>query len=138
FAGQATCGLQICTGDLAWAKYPGSAFACQRSDHFDGDSHGFAPADAQRSNPFLATGLAQGAYQRGHQARTGRTNRMTQSGGPTVDIDLSVVQLEVVHGGHGYNGKGLVDFEKVDVANAPAGFVEQFLYGTDRCSGKPF
>src|SRR5690606_20977221 len=76
------------SGPAACDGRPLRAAGCLQ--HFDGQGHGFAAADAQRSDAALAAGLAQGADQRGQQARSGSTDGVAQGRGAAVQVDLVI------------------------------------------------
>ncbi len=50
---------------------------------------------------------------------TGRTDGMPKRAGTTIDVQLVSRNTKVLGGSHGYHGEGLVDFEQVNIANAP-------------------
>ena len=58
---------------------------------------------------------------------------MAERGGAAMDVDLLVRDAEVAHGEHGDAGERLVDFEQVDVIDAPAGLLQRLL---DRAGGR--
>jgi hypothetical protein len=49
---------------------------------------------------------------------------MAQRGCAAVDVDLVVRDAQVAHREHRDAGEGLVDFEQVNIADAPPGLVE--------------
>ena len=65
-------------------------------------------------------------------ARAAGADRVAERGRAAVDVDLVVRDAEVAHRDHGDAGEGLVDFEQVDVGDAPAGLVEHLLDRADR------
>jgi len=63
---------------------------------------------------------------------------MAHGTGSTMDIYFVMVEVKIAHGGHGDNGKGLVDFIKIHIRIRPANFVIEFIDGTDRGGREPF
>ena len=68
--------------------------------------------------------------------RAARADGMAQSRRPAMDVDLFVRDAEVAHGDHGDAGEGFVDFEQVDLADAPAGFLQRLAHGGDGGGGE--
>ena len=50
---------------------------------------------------------------------------MTERTGTTIDVDLRVREVQIVHRCHGHDCKRLIDFPKVNVADLPADSMEQ-------------
>ena len=53
-----------------------------------------------------------------------------------VHIDLVVRDAKIVHCEHGDAGKGLVDFEQIDIADRPSGLGQTFVDRADGGGGK--
>ena len=53
--------------------------------------------------------------QRNDDSGAGRPNWMAEGAGSAVNINLGVVEANIVHGSHGYDGESFVDFIQVDV-----------------------
>src|SRR5574337_493270 len=87
---------------------------------YDFERHGgrFAAADAQAGNAALAAALAQGVDQRDDDARTRRTDRVTEGAGAAVHVHLVRRQAERVDGEQRDDREGFVDLEQVDIAHA--------------------
>ncbi|MND80576.1 hypothetical protein D3C80_723490 [compost metagenome] len=80
--------------------------------------------------------LAQGRQQGDEDARARRADRMAQGASATMDVDLVVRQVQVLHRRQGDHGKGFVDFEQIDLGQAPASALDQLVDGADRCGGE--
>src|SRR3546814_19812458 len=75
-------------------------------------------ADAEAGDPArLAVTLERGD-QRRDDARAARADRMAERGRAAMDVDLVVRDAEVVHREHRETGKGLGDFEQIDLADS--------------------
>ena len=47
-----------------------------------------------------------------------------------------MADAKILHREHGDAGEGFIDFPEIDIGNRPAGLVEDFLNGFDRCGGE--
>src|SRR5271163_2583121 len=65
------------------------------------------------------------------------TDGVAQGAGAAVDVDLVMREVEVAHGGHGDNGKRLVDFEQIDLVAVPAEPGQQLFDRTNGGGGEP-
>src|SRR5215468_8467272 len=62
---------------------------------------------------------------------------MTERARAAIDVQLLPGNAEVLLRRHGHDRKGLVDLEKVDIADLPADLVEQLPDRRDRRRGEP-
>ncbi|MNV77344.1 hypothetical protein D3C71_1707560 [compost metagenome] len=46
-------------------------------------------------------------------------------------IHLLMRQIEIAHRRHSHHGKGLVDFEQIDILRRPSGFFKQLFHRPD-------
>src|SRR5258708_13094127 len=107
------------------------------NDAFDRDGGGFAAADAERGDATLQIVRLERAEQRHDQPRAGGADRMTERTGAAVDVQLLPGNAEIALRGHRHHRKRFIDFEQVDVADAPADLVEQLANGRNRRGGEP-
>src|SRR5690606_19043340 len=70
--------------------------------------------------------------QRGHQPRATGTQRVTQRNGSAVDVELVMRHTGFLHPGKRYRREGLVDLEKVDVADGQTSLAQHLLGRLDR------
>src|SRR5438034_8662877 len=97
------------------------------SDALHRDRGGFAAADAERGDTAFEILRFQRVQQRHDQPRAGGADGMAQRAGAAIDVELFTRNTEIALRRHGDDGKGFVDLEQIDVTNAPADLVEQFL-----------
>ena len=62
---------------------------------------------------------------------------MTERTGPAIHIYLVRRDPDLVHEGHGDNGKGLVHFPQIDIGDRPAKLVHELGRGRHRRGGEP-
>ncbi len=62
---------------------------------------------------------------------------MAERAGAAVDVELVARNSEIARRRHRHHGEGFVDFEQVDIADAPADLVEQFADRGDWRGGEP-
>lgn len=82
---------------------------------------GIVSPELERGEALFAAVSFEGAEEGGEDAGAAGADRVAQSGGAAVDVDLGVGDAEVVHGDHADAGEGLVDLVEVDVGRLPAG-----------------
>ena len=90
----------------------------------DRDSGGFAPANAQCRDAAPQIVCFQCMQQRNEQARPCGTDGMAERAGTAIDVQLLARNSEIALRGHCHDSEGLVDFEQIDIADAPADSVE--------------
>ena len=89
-------------------------------------------AAAPRFSPYFL----QSRKQRHDDSGARRANRMAERAGPAMHIDFFARQGKLLHRRHDDHREGLVDLEKIDIRNRPAGLVHQFSQRSDGGSGK--
>jgi hypothetical protein len=104
--------------------------------HFKRDGGGFAAADAKRRRAAFKPVFLKGRKQRHDDSGTRRADRMAKRAGAAMHIDLFVRQGKLLHRRHGDHREGLVDFEKIDIRQGPAGLVHQFSQRLDGGGGE--
>ncbi|MNS50666.1 hypothetical protein D3C72_833200 [compost metagenome] len=62
---------------------------------------------------------------------------MAQRAGTAIHVELVVRDAQFAHRCHRHHGKGLVDFEQIDLVQRPAGLLQQGVDGADRGGGEP-
>src|SRR3954468_23433860 len=87
-------------------------------DTLDRDGGGFTAADAQRGNATLEMMRLQRVKQGHDQPRAGGSDRVTESAGATMNVELFAGNAEIALRSHRHHRKGLVDLEQVNVADA--------------------
>jgi hypothetical protein len=75
--------------------------------------------------------------QRHDQPRAGSTNGVAERASAAIDVELFSGNTKIALRGHRDHRKGLVDLEQVDIADAPADFVEQLADRRDRRGREP-
>ena len=66
------------------------------------------------------------AEQRGGELGAGAAQRVAEGDGASVDVDAVRIEVEFPDDGQGLGGKGLVEFDQVDVGQGEAGAAEGF------------
>src|SRR5208283_3337450 len=89
------------------------------------DGGGFAATDAQRRRTALQPVFLHRREQGHDDSGTRCADRMAERTSAAMHIDFFMRQTEFPHRRHGDNREGLVDLEKIDVRQRPAGFVHQ-------------
>src|SRR5690349_118276 len=84
-------------------------------DQLDRHRGRFAAADAEGGEAALAAGGLERRDERAQDSGAAGADRVAQSGGAAVDVELFVRDVEVAHRDHCDAGEGLVDLEQVDV-----------------------
>src|SRR5690606_32041488 len=56
---------------------------------------------------------------------------MAKGAGATMNIDLVMRKIEIAHGSHGDNRKGLVDLKKINITQVPADLFRKLAYRAD-------
>src|SRR5690606_33924856 len=77
-------------------------------------------ATAQRTDAGAAAAPPQLVHQVHHQAGTGRTDRVAERDGATVDVDLLLRYAELPGGHQAHGGERFVDLHQVQVVDADA------------------
>ena len=75
--------------------------------------------------------------QRHDHARAGGADRVAERAGAAIDVELSRGMPRSFVRRHRHHRERLVDLEQVDIADAPAGLVEQLADRRDRGGGEP-
>src|SRR5438270_2613613 len=88
-----------------------------------GDAH--AATDAQRGKTLLGIAFLHFVEQRYENARAGGADRMADRNRAAVDVDLRGVPTEVLVDGARLSREGFIGLDEVEVANAPACFLER-------------
>src|SRR5689334_21597669 len=103
----------------------------------DCDGDALAAADAERRDAPAAAGPPQPIEQGDDDPRPAAADRVAQGDGSAVDVDLLGVEAGLLLDREADRREGLIDLEEVDVADTPAGPVEELLDGADPGQGKP-
>ena len=89
-------------------------------DALDRDRGGFAAADAQRRDTAFQIPCFKRMQQRHDQPRAGGADGMAERAGTAVDMEFVPGDAEIILCSHLHHGKGFVDLEQIDIADAPA------------------
>ena len=71
-------------------------------------------------------------------ACSGGADRMPERASAAIHVDLRVIELEIVHRGHGDARERFVDLVEIDLIGSPADFRQQGFQSADRRCGEPF
>src|ERR1700732_448020 len=104
--------------------------------HFNRDGGGLAAANAKRRRAAFQPIFLQGRKQRHDDSGPRRADRMAERAGAAMHIDLFMRDTEFPHRGHGDYREGLVDLEKIDIRQGPAGLDHQFSQRLDGGGGE--
>src|SRR5580658_7190652 len=96
-----------------------------RSLSFDAHCDAHAAADAQRGQALLRVALLHLVEQRHQHPRAGCPDRMADSDGAAIDIDLAGVPAEILVYGASLRGECFVGFDEIEVADVPAGLFQR-------------
>src|SRR5690606_35806120 len=93
--------------------------------HAHGDAH--AATDAEGCEALLRIAPLHLEKKRVEDARTGGTDRVAESDGAAVDVDLLRIPPEALVDGTGLGGERLVGLDEVEVRDRPAGLLQRLL-----------
>src|SRR6195952_1038864 len=101
-------------------------------DAFDDRRRAHAAADAQGHQRGRLVGAFELVEHGAEDHGAGGAERMAERDRAAVDVDLRRIDLECLHVAQHHRGKGLVEFEQVDVRLLHAGTLKQFFGDVDR------
>ena len=61
---------------------------------------------------------------------------MAEDAAAAIHIDDIMIEAELLHGDHGDNGEGFVDFPQLDITGGPARFIQRLFHGVDGGRGE--
>src|SRR5271157_716625 len=107
------------------------------ADRLDGHGNPLTAADTKRGDATLAAGPLQPGQKSDQDPRAGTADRVPERDGTAVDVGLLGRQAQFFPAGQSNDGESLVELKQIDIRDAPADLVQQFLDRPDRRGREP-